>query len=114
MEPADDLPPEPEWREEMAKVDNDFATARRYLSALSAGDDAAVNAIMCEIIASQRGPMVLAATAVQALDFGRVLEANRLLTDERGEPTSFQHWLDAAALSQLDVAATDLREIDGE
>jgi hypothetical protein len=114
MEPADDLPPEPEWREEMARVDADFAVARRYLSALSAGDAAGTNAVMVEIVRSHRGLQVLAALAHQALDFGRVLDANGLLRDENNEPITFQRWIDGAAMSQLDVAQADRRELDGE
>ncbi len=84
-----------EFKQEMARVDADFARARRYLSALRADDHAACNAIMIEIVASQRGSQTLMALAQQALDFGRVLEANRLLTDERNEPISFQRWIEA-------------------
>ena len=108
--PHDDLPDPAAFRREMARVDNDFATARRLLAAVSAGDHAGCNAVLVEIAGSQRGSMVLCALAQQALDFGRVLEANGLL--RAGEQTvSLQAWLDGAALSQMDVAAADRREL---
>ena len=49
---------------------------------------------------------------MQALDFGRALEAAGILADD--QPCTLQHWLDHAAMGQLDVAAADLRELDGE
>lgn len=109
-----DLPTPDEFRLEMARMDGDFARARRYLGALSADDNVALNAIMVEIIASGRGAQTLAAMAQQALDFARVLERNGLLCIEPDEPLSFQHWIDHAAMSQMDVAADDLQELDGE
>jgi hypothetical protein len=109
--PADDLPDRAEFRREMARVDDDFATARRYLSALSAGDHAGCNAVMVKIHTSKRALHVLAALAQQALDFGRVLAANGLLADTDGEPCTLQHWLDHAAMGQMDVAEEDKREL---
>jgi hypothetical protein len=105
-----DLPDPDEFRREMARVDDDFATARRYLSALSAGDHAGCKAVMVKIVTSQRALHVLAALAQQALDFGRVLEANGLLRDGEQKIT-FQRWIDAAAMSQMDVAEEDCREL---
>ena len=107
--PDNETPGPDERRREMARVDHDFATARRYLSALSAGDDAAVNAIMCEIARSHRAAHVLAATAVQALDFGRALEAAGILADD--QPCTLQHWLDHAAMGQMDIAEQDKLEL---
>jgi hypothetical protein len=112
--PDDDLPDPAEFRREMARVDTDFATARRLLAALSAEDHAGTNAVLVQIVGSKRGSMVLCAMARQCLDFSRVLDAYGLLRDERNEPISFQQWIDAAAMSQLDVAAQDQRDLDGE
>ena len=65
----DDLPSPDEFRRKMAHVDREFADARRYLSALCAEDNQALGALMAEIHRSGRAMKVLAAMAVQALDF---------------------------------------------
>lgn len=102
-DPDNDLPPEPEWRREMARVDADLALARRLISAYVADDKSALNALLVEVERSERGSKVLMAAVIQATDFGQLLMGD-----------SFQRWIDAAAMSQLDVAAEDLRELDGE
>ncbi|MDT5096086.1 MAG: hypothetical protein QOH60_5449 [Mycobacterium sp.] len=86
-------PPSPdEFQTEMAQVDREFADARRYLSALCAEDNQALGALMVEIHRSGRAMKVLAAMAVQALDFAR-LSADRLGGD-------VQKWLDDAEMAQ--------------
>jgi hypothetical protein len=73
----DDLPSPDEYRKKMPHVDQEFADARRYLSALCAEDNQALGALMAEIHRSGRAMKVLAAMAVQALDFAQ-LSADRL------------------------------------
>jgi hypothetical protein len=99
----EDLPPEPEWRREMASVDHDFATARRLIMFSNAGDHVALNAVMCEVERSGRGAKVLMALTVQAATFGQHLYG-----------PFFAEWIERAALNQLDVAQADRRELDGE
>jgi hypothetical protein len=111
---SNDLPDPRYFRVEMANVDRDLARARRYLCALNAADNVALNAIMVEIVMSGRGAETLAAMAQQVIDFARVLDANGLLCIEPNEAVSFQQWIEAAAMGQLDVAEDDLRELDGE
>src|SRR6478736_3529263 len=65
----------------MAHVDREFADARPYLSALCAEDSQALGALMAEIHRSGRAMKVLAAMAVQALDFAH-LSADRLGGDD--------------------------------
>jgi hypothetical protein len=103
----DDLSSPDEFRTGMAHVDREFADARRYLSALCAGDNQALGALMVEIHRSGRAMTVLAAMAVQALDFAR-LSADRLGGD-------VQKWLDEAAMAQ-NTAETerDQTELGGE
>jgi hypothetical protein len=104
MEPSDaNLPPEPEWRAELARVDQDLATARRLIMFCNAGDHEALNAVMCEVERSGRGAKVLMALTVQAVTFGQHLYG-----------PNFAEWIERAALSQLDVAEADRRELDGE
>jgi hypothetical protein len=88
----DDLPSPDEFRRKMAHVDREFADARRYLSALCAEDNEALGALMVEIYRSGRAMQVLAAMAVQALDFAH-LSADRLGGD-------VQKWLDEAAMAR--------------
>jgi len=64
----DDLPSPDEYLRKMAHVDQEFADARRYLSALCAEDNQGLGALMAEIHRSGRAMNVLAAMAVQALD----------------------------------------------
>jgi hypothetical protein len=91
----------------MAHVDREFADARRYLSALYAGDNDALGALMVEIHRSGRAIKILAAMAVLALDFAQ-LSAGRLGGD-------VQKWLDGSAMAQ-DTAenARDQAELGGE
>jgi hypothetical protein len=103
----DDLPSPVEFRRKMADVDREFADARRYLSALCAEDNEALGALMVEIHRSGRAMKVLAAMAVQALDFAN-LSADRLGGD-------VQKWLDEAAVAR-DAAETERgrTELGGE
>ena len=103
----DDLSSPDEFWRGMVHVDREFADARRYLSALCANDNQALGALMVEIHRSGRAMKVLAAMAVQALDFAR-LSADRLGGD-------VQKWLDEAAMAQ-DAAETerDQTEFGGE
>src|SRR6185436_8716986 len=84
--------------EKMAHVDREFADARPYLSALCAEDSQALGALMAEIHRSGRAMKVLAAMAVQALDFAH-LSADRLGGD-------VQKWLDESVMAQ-DTAETE-------
>ena len=97
----DDLPSPDEFRKKMAHVDQEFADARPYLSALCAEDSQALGALMAEIHRSGRAMKVLAAMAVQALDFAH-LSADRLGGD-------VQKWLDESVMAQ-DTAATERDE----
>ena len=103
----DDLPSPDEFRRKMAHVDREFADARRYLSALCAEDNQALGALMAEIHRSGRAMKVLAAMAVQALDFAHLF-ADRLGGD-------VQKWLDESVMAQ-DTAETerDQTELGGE
>src|SRR4029079_7705367 len=83
----DDLPSPDEFRRKMAHVDREFADARRYLSALCAEDNQALGRLRVEIHGGGRAMKVLAAMAVQALDFAH-LSADRLGGD-------VQKWLPA-------------------
>ena len=103
----EDLPSPDEFRRKMAHLDREFADARRYLSALCSEDNEALGALMVEIHRSGRAMNVLAAMAVQALDFAH-LSADRLGGD-------VQKWLDEAAIAK-DTAETerDQTELGGE
>ena len=103
----EDLPSPDEFLRKMAHVDREFADARRYLSALCAEDNQALGALMAEIHRSGRAMKVLAAMAVQALDFAH-LSADRLGGD-------VQKWLDEAAMAE-DTAKTERHkaELGGE
>ncbi|WP_197374835.1 hypothetical protein [Mycolicibacterium baixiangningiae] len=103
----DELPSPDEFRRKMAHVDREFADARRYLSALRAEDNQALYALMTEIYHSGRAMKVLAAMAVQALDFAD-LSADRLGGD-------VQKWLDESVMAQ-DTAENerDRSELGGE
>lgn len=89
--PLDDLPSPDDFRRKVAHVDREFADARRYLSALCAEDNQGLSALMVEIHQSGRAMSVLAAMAVQALDFAH-LSADRLGGD-------VQKWLDGAPMA---------------
>ena len=93
--------------EKMAHVDREFADARPYLSALCAEDSQALGALMAEIHRSGRAMKVLAAMAVQALDFAHLF-ADRLGGD-------VQKWLDESVMAQ-DTAETERgqTELGGE
>jgi len=92
----DDLPSPDEYLRKMAHVDQEFADARRYLSALCAEDNQALGALMAEIHRSGRAMKVLAASA------------DRLGGD-------VQKWLDESVMAQ-DTAETerDQTELGGE
>jgi hypothetical protein len=106
-DPTGDLPSPDEFHKDMAHVDREFADARRYLSALCAEDHQALVAMMAEIHRSGRAMNVLAAMAIQALDFAR-LSADRLGGD-------VQKWLDEAAMTE-DTAKVERHktELGGE
>ncbi|MCV7154560.1 hypothetical protein [Mycolicibacterium pyrenivorans] len=103
----DDLPSPDDFRRKMAHVDREFADARRYLSALCAEDNEGLYALMAEIYRSGRAMKVLAAMAVQALDFAE-LSADRLGGD-------VQQWLHESVMAQ-DTAENDRdqSELGGE
>jgi hypothetical protein len=103
----DNLPSLDDFRRKMAHVDREFADARRYLSALCAEDNQALHALMAEIHHDGRAMKVLAAMAVQALDFAQ-LAADRLGGD-------VQEWLDESVMAQ-DTAENerDSTELGGE
>jgi len=103
----DDLPSPVDYLRKMAHVDQEFADARRYLSALCAKDYEALGALMAEIHHSGRAMKVLAAMAVQALDFAH------LSVDHLGGDV--QKWLDESVMAQ-DAAETerDQTELGGE
>lgn len=103
----DDRPAPDESPKEMVLVDREFADARRYLSALCAEDNQALGALMVEIHRGGRAMQVLAAMAVQALDFAH-LSADRLGGD-------VQKWLDESAVAE-DTAKTERHrtELGGE
>jgi hypothetical protein len=106
-DPPEDLPSLVEFRKKSANVDREFADARRYLSALCAEDNDALGALMVEIHRTGRAMAVLAAMAVEALDFAR-LSADRFGGD-------VQKWLDEAAIAR-DSAETERsqNELGGE
>ncbi|BBZ08375.1 hypothetical protein MDOR_25440 [Mycolicibacterium doricum] len=103
----DDLPSPEDFRRKLAHVDREFAEARRYLSALCAEDYEALGTLMTEIHHSGRAMKILAAMAVQALDFAE-LSADRLGGD-------VQKWLHLSAIAQ-DTAENerDQTELGGE
>jgi hypothetical protein len=102
-----DLPSPDDFRRKLPHVDREFADVRRYLSALCAHDNQALGALMAEIHHGGRAMNVLAAMAVQALDFAH-LSADRLGGD-------VQKWLDESAIAQ-DTAETERNqtELGGE
>jgi hypothetical protein len=103
----DDLPSPDHYLRRMPHVDQEFADARRYLSALCAKDNHGLAELMEEIHRSGRAMSVLAAMAVQALDFAQLSE-DRLGGD-------VQTWLDESAMAK-DTADTDWdqSELGGE
>ncbi|BBY16859.1 hypothetical protein [Mycolicibacterium litorale] len=102
-----ELPSPDDFRRRLAHVDREFADARRYLSALNADDNDELSALMAEIHHSGRAMQVLAAMAVQALNFAQ-LSADRLGGD-------VQKWLDGSVMAQ-DTAENerDRSELGGE
>lgn len=106
-ESPDDLPSLHEFRKKNAHVDREFADARRYLSALHSEDNHGLRELMEEIHRSGRAMNVLAAMAVQALDFAE-LAADRLGGD-------VQRWLNEAA-TERDTAKDERHdaELGGE
>ncbi len=107
IDTPEDLPSPAEFWEKSARVDREFADARRYLSALCAEDHEALGALMVEIHQSGRAMKVLAAVAVLALDFAQ-LSADRL-------GGNVQKWLDESAMAR-DTAENerDQAELGGE
>jgi hypothetical protein len=102
-----DLPSPDDFRRKMAHVDREFADARRYLSALCAEDNQALGSLMAEIHQGGRAMKVLAAMAVQALDFAHLC-ADRLGGD-------VQKWLDESVMAQDTVETErDQTELGGE
>ncbi|KUI22118.1 hypothetical protein AU195_07295 [Mycobacterium sp. IS-1496] len=101
------LPSPDDFRRKLAHVDREFADARRYLSALNAEENDALIALMAEIHHSGRAMKVLAAMAVQALDFAQLC-ADRLGGD-------VQEWLEGSVMAQ-DTAENerDQTELGGE
>lgn len=102
-----DLPSPAEFLGKLPHVDREFADARRYLSALCSEDYEALGALMVEIHHNGRAMKVLAAMAVQALDFAN-LSADRLGGD-------VQQWLDRSVMAQ-DAGETERgqSELGGE
>lgn len=102
-----DLPSPDEFRRKMAHLDREFADARRYLSRLHAEDNQSLSELMAEIHQSGRAMKVLAAMAVQALDFAQ-LSADRLGGD-------VQKWLDESVMAQdTGENERDQSELGGE
>ena len=95
---SDDLPSPDEFRWKLPHVDQELADARRYLLALCTDDHHGLAALMAEIHRSGRAMKVLAAMAVQALDFAQ-LAADRLGGD-------VQKWLDESVMAQ-DITETE-------
>lgn len=92
MTDTPDLPSPDEFRRKMAHLDREFADARRYLSSLHAEDNESLSELMAEIHHGGRAMKVLAAMAVQALDFAE------LATDRLGGDV--QKWLDESVMAQ--------------
>ena len=102
-----ELPSPDEFRKKLPNVDREFADARRYLSALSAEDNEALQELMVEIHRSGRAMKILAAMAVLALDLAR-LSRDRLGGD-------VQLWLDGSAMAQdASEAERGQAELGGE
>ncbi|MGV0066976.1 hypothetical protein ACRU44_04500 [Mycobacterium colombiense] len=105
---TDERPTPEGFAREMALYDVAMATARRYLSALNAGDHQAVNAIIGELARNRDDGMMvrtLMAMTHQCLDFAHCLAA--LAHHGQPEPVvqrELQAWLDGLALGQLDIA----------
>jgi hypothetical protein len=89
---------------------HDSATALRLSSALAAGDNSRVSAVVNEVAASERGALVLLALTGQALRLLALLDGAGVLKG------GLQAWLDDAAMVQLDMAADGQRWLgeDGE
>ena len=106
-ESSDELPSPHAFRARRAHVDREFADARRYLSALHSEDHDALSELMVEIHGSGRAMSVLAAMAVQALDFAE------LAVDQLGGDV--QKWLDGVA-TERDTAKDERHdaELGGE
>jgi 5,10-methylenetetrahydrofolate reductase len=106
-ETSHDLPSPDEFRRKLAHLDREFSDARRYLSSLNAEDYESLGALMAEIHRSGRAMKVLAAMAVQALDFAE------LAVDSLGGDV--QKWLDESVMAQ-DTAENerDQSELGGE
>lgn len=102
-----DLPSPDEFRRKLAHLDREFADARRYLSALHAHDNQSLSALMADIHHDGRAMKVLAAMAVQALDFAE------LAADSLGGDV--QKWLDESVMAQdAGENERDQSELGGE
>jgi len=103
----DPLPSPDDFRRKSAHVDREFSDARRYLSALHRNDNDALHALMVEIHGSGRAMKVLAAMAVQALDFAELAV--------EGLGGDVQTWLDDSVLAQdAGKNERDQTELGGE
>jgi hypothetical protein len=107
-----DLPPEPEFRAEMALLDHAMSLARRYLAALNATDHAALNAIMVELAADRDGIALktFQAMAMQTLHLVQFVDQLSGVELEGG----VQGWLDGCALAQLDVVEQNRRDLEAD
>lgn len=102
-----DLPSPDDFRRKMAHLDREFSDARRYLSRLCAEDNQSLSELMAEIHHSGRAMKVLAAMAVQALDFAQLAQ-DRLGGD-------VQRWLDESMMAQdTGENERDQSELGGE
>ncbi|PRC45696.1 hypothetical protein C6A85_93850 [Mycobacterium sp. ITM-2017-0098] len=102
-----DLPSPDDFRRRMAHLDREFSDARRYLSRLHADDNQALSELMVDIHHSGRAMKVLAAMAVQALDFAQLAQ-DRLGGD-------VQKWLDESVMAQdTGENERDQSELGGE
>lgn len=99
--PIDDPDVPAQHRAALVAMSGDFATARRLTAALAGADYPAIDAIVCEIVASGRGTEVLLAVATEHV---------RLAGEVFGD--SAEAWLVARAARQLDLAAHNRRTYD--
>src|SRR4051812_39699708 len=104
------LPPEPEFRAEMALFDYAMALSRRYVAALNAADHPALNRIMCELARDENGIALKSfqALAVQTLHLVQFIDQLSGVQLEGG----VQGWLDGCALAQLDVVEENRRDLE--
>lgn len=107
-----DLPPEPEFRREMARFDYAMALARRYVAALSAADHPALARIMAELARDENCIMLktFQALAMQTLHLVQFIDELSGVELEGG----VQGWLDGCALAQLDVVEQNRRDLEAD